>query len=599
LIPLHILRPKRPRHFPDVSDAPERRERVIATGRVYLAGGGLLSAHWGLLGPAQDVALITALLVGYLVLSVVLWASLRWKPTADPSIQIGAHAADLFCTTALTVLSWGPGSPFFLFFVFVLLAAAYRWGFRGTILTAAAGVSLLAGEAYVLTPASLPARLLRDIGLSPGRKFFEVHLLVLRCAYLLMVGLLLGYLAEGEKSLQSEAAATAQILGRTQAGGGLKAAIEGMLDGLLTVFGVLRATLCAEQIESGRMFLWEARRPLRGGRVKVQVREVERKQQDAYRPRAETDAWFAWKTRSGSHRIAALGRTKSQPGAPEAPEELPVALRESSVVLAAPFRLGGHWKGWVYVFDVSTPFNWKKQLRFLRSIVEAAAPAIYNSYLLSRMRSQIGARERGRVARELHDGAIQSLLAAELEMHVLRREGAAGAAAVAPGALDRVESLIHDQVLNLRELMEKIRPIELDPRRLPEFVAEQVEKFQRETGIEASFAGDGEPVRLTGRACRELIRIVQELLFNVRRHSGAGRVEVRLCARNGFCRLEVADDGRGFDFAGRFDQEALESMRKGPQVVQERLRTLGGSLTIESTPGKGARLEITVPQRKE
>jgi two-component system sensor histidine kinase UhpB len=154
-------------------------------------------------------------------------------------------------------------------------------------------------------------------------------------------------------------------------------------------------------------------------------------------------------------------------------------------------------------------------------------------------------------------------------------------------------------VLNLRELMEKIRPIDPDPRHLRDFLSEQVEKFQRETGIEAAFSAEGAPVRLTGRACRELIRILQELLFNVRRHSGAEHVEVRLRSNDGTCKLQVADNGRGFDFAGRLDLAALQAMRKGPRVVQERVRTLGGHLEIESQPGTGARIEITLPQREE
>jgi signal transduction histidine kinase len=593
---LSTLRPKRPRHFPDVSDAPERREQVIATGRVFLAACAILSAYFGPIRLVQNSTIIAVLLSGYLVLSIVLWVALRSKPTAEASVQISAHAADLFCTTALTVFSRGPNSPFFLFFIFVLLAAAYRWGFRGTMLTAGAGVALLGVEAYALVPASVPARLLKDAGFRMGQPF-EINMLTLRCAYLLMVGLLMGYLAEGEKALQSEAAATAQIIGKAQVGGGLKATLDGMLGEILAVFGASRGMIVAEQIDSGRMFLWEAIRPGRGRRVEVDQREVERSQQGAYRSSDETSGWIARKTRGGAYRLVALESGPPEAGTAAEAGGLPDVLLGCGTVLAAPFRLGNEWQGWIYLLEVRKTFRWRKELRFLRRIVDAAAPAAYNAYLLNRMRSQIGAQERGRVARELHDGAIQSLLAAELQMHVLRKKP--GDAASPAGPLDEVQTLIHEQVLNLRELMEKIRPIDPDPRRLREFLAEQVEKFERETGIVATFQGDGAPVRLTGRACRELIRILQELLFNVRRHSGAERVEVRLSSRDGTCTLEVADNGRGFDFAGRLGLSALEAMRKGPRVVQERVRTLGGQLEIESQPGNGARLEITLPQREE
>ena len=92
-----------------------------------------------------------------------------------------------------------------------------------------------------------------------------------------------------------------------------------------------------------------------------------------------------------------------------------------------------------------------------------------------------------------------------------------------------------------------------------------------------------------------MAQILHEALVNVRRHSGARNVFVRLTAVNGDCRLSIDDDGCGFPFAGRFSQADLDATRKGPLVIKERVRLLGGELTIESDPGRGARLEIAVP----
>ncbi len=592
---MDFLHLKRFRHSPDVSNAPARREQIIATGRVFLAAGAIAFDYWGPVRPGRDALMIAALLFGYLLLSVVLWVTLRWRPTAETSVRIGAHAADLLCTTALTVSSRGPDSPFFLFFVFVLLAAAYRWGFQGTMLTAGAGMALLVAEAYILTPASIPARLSQNMGLRMARPF-QTSWLVLQCVYLLMIGVLLGYLAEGEKSLQSEAATTAQIISRARLAGGLKAAIEGITAEILAAFGAARAEIVVEDLENGRLFLWDVRRKQNDGGMGVSVNEIESQRQATYRLAEDLPNWFARRTRAGTYRISMLApETKKASRDPAGITGLPSFLEGCANVWAVRFRSGGRWQGWFYLLDGETPLNWRKQLGFLQRVVDASGPVAYNAYLVSRVRSEIGAQERGRVARELHDGAIQSLLSAELQVHSLRRPGRHGDEA---DLLGRVETLVHEQVLDLRELMEKIRPIDPDPRRLPEFLAEQVEKFQRETGIEAVFSTDGAPVRLTGRACRELVRIAQELLFNVRRHSEAGRVDLRLTSADGVCRLEVSDDGRGFDFSGRFDQAALEAMRKGPRVVQERVRTLGGWMAIESHPGKGARLEICVPQRE-
>ena len=126
-------------------------------------------------------------------------------------------------------------------------------------------------------------------------------------------------------------------------------------------------------------------------------------------------------------------------------------------------------------------------------------------------------------------------------------------------------------------------------------LADFVQRFQRETGIAARFVTQLDRVALSPRACREMARIVHEALVNVRRHSGAKNVFVRLATVNGDCRLSIDDDGCGFPFVGRFSQADLEAARKGPLVIKERVRLLGGQLTIESDPGHGARLEIAVP----
>jgi len=203
------------------------------------------------------------------------------------------------------------------------------------------------------------------------------------------------------------------------------------------------------------------------------------------------------------------------------------------------------------------------------------------------------AMDRALVARELHDGAIQSLIGLEVQVDVLRR----GASDSPPMAeeLGRVQQMLRQEVLNLRELMRQMRPLDLDPRQLPEFLAESVDKFRRETGIAASFVSELREIALPPRICTELARIAQEALVNVRRHSGAANVVLRLSLENGAGRLVVDDDGRGFDFSGRMSQTELDAARKGPVIIKERVRSIGGLIAIESTPGRGARLEITFP----
>jgi len=223
---------------------------------------------------------------------------------------------------------------------------------------------------------------------------------------------------------------------------------------------------------------------------------------------------------------------------------------------------------------------------------------VYNVYLLRRLRLRAGAVERARVARELHDGAVQSLIAMEMQVDVVRRQ-CSGESEVVSSELGRIQSLLREEVLKLRELMQEMKSIDVDSRKLPIFVTDTVERFQRETGIGARFVFDLEPSGMEPRVCREVARIVQEALVNVRKHSKARHVLVRLDANGSEWKLTIEDDGQGFDFSGRLTQSELDQARKGPVVIKERVRLIDGELTIESNPGQGSRLEITVPQQRE
>jgi len=97
----------------------------------------------------------------------------------------------------------------------------------------------------------------------------------------------------------------------------------------------------------------------------------------------------------------------------------------------------------------------------------------------------------------------------------------------------------------------------------------------------------------------EVFRIVQEGLVNIRKHSGARHALVRLSSSPTHWILTMEDDGKGFNFSGKFSLEELDQMGKGPQIIKERVRLIGGTLTVESNPGAGTRLEIKVPKGGE
>jgi signal transduction histidine kinase len=148
-------------------------------------------------------------------------------------------------------------------------------------------------------------------------------------------------------------------------------------------------------------------------------------------------------------------------------------------------------------------------------------------------------------------------------------------------------------VIELRELMRELKPTDLGPDQLLDHMADLVERFKRETGINARFiCQQGQDVGLTPQTCRELMRIVQEGLVNVRRHARATQVVVSFTHETGGWKLAITDNGRGFPFSGRLESEILMNSAKGPLVIKERVRNIGGSMVLESQPNQGSRLEV-------
>jgi signal transduction histidine kinase len=230
----------------------------------------------------------------------------------------------------------------------------------------------------------------------------------------------------------------------------------------------------------------------------------------------------------------------------------------------------------------------------LQDVMRQVAPALYSVYLVWEFRSRANATERARVARELHDTTIQSLIGIEMQLDVLRRRSDDSQQAA---ELDRIQGLLRQEVLNLRELMQTMRPVDIGPHQFLDFIADLVERFSRDTGIAVRFISELREVTLPAATCRELVRIVQESLVNIRKHSGAQSAVARFASQDGLWKLVINDDGNGFPFAGRFTLAELDALRRGPAVIKERVRAIGGDMVIESTPGHGSRLEITIPQK--
>lgn len=194
--------------------------------------------------------------------------------------------------------------------------------------------------------------------------------------------------------------------------------------------------------------------------------------------------------------------------------------------------------------------------------------------------------ERKNISRELHDAVGQSLSAVQFELHDL-------ASVLAPypkelgSRVDRIRELVESSVALVRNMALLLRPSMLDDLGLVAALEWQAMQMTRSTGVRIHVSADDLPQELPDEHKTCIFRIVQEALNNVCRHANANSVQIHLSAPGLGIAVVVHDDGRGFQ----------PDRMKGVGLIgmQERVESLGGTLIIDSGPGRGTLIRASLP----
>lgn len=559
---------------------------MLAAARAALAVSSFFALHFFDSAPTfQYDDLVHVLLLLYLGHALALLVLLQVHREVSSRFARVVHVTDVLWPAVISLFTNGLASPLFLFFIFALLAAAFRWGMREALLTMLAAIATIVGEAIVLTYLPAAANL-------AGAATLDT--LLLRVVYLVTFASLIGYLAESEKRRHAEALSISQVAAMARVDAGMKRTLQATLQEVLRLFDGRAVWLVASEGEH-RSSLWRVEKLSDTGEVVFTGRPLQNSEADAYvLEMPEQGAGANWQ--------------ENQSVSTDVVDSEGTPLRglrchlSSAFVRHYPFQLlltsmvsfPPHIAGRLFLFEPRLGGSPKTQLRFLQQLTKRVAPGVYNVYLLRRLRSRTAAVERARMARELHDGVVQSLHGLAFRLYALRT--AAGVDPKQREELLELQELVQNETGVLRSLIQHLRPLDFDPRHLVEFLTALIERFRHDTGIAAKFVCDIGDLTLPSATCREIAGIVQEALANVLKHSGAETVLVRLGSQKADWILTIEDDGRGFEFSGRLSQAELEKMRRGPLVIRERVRAIGGELTIDSKPGQGTRLEIRFPQ---
>ncbi|HEX5069280.1 MAG TPA: histidine kinase [Vicinamibacterales bacterium] len=565
-----------------------RIERVIALGRLFLTVIAFVAFDLDAGQPIVTAPLARILLGLFAAHSIAAVLVLRSRPRRAKAFALTTHIIDLLAAS-LTLPLAAPNNPFFAFFLFVLASAAFRWGFRETVATSIAAVGLM------LVRLAIPVPALTASGYDTPERF------AVRTAYLVMMGLLLGYLAETGRLLRAEGAAIVHLLRRVRVDLSVTRALTTVANEAVRMLNAKQLLLVVEEVTTKRVFRWDTRRgwSLASTTVRGEPSAIDRPTYffgPADHGLAIVKRWWPW-SGTGYEATALTADGRVVVATPIVMPDGFVTAYPFRRLILAPVNLGDEWAGRVFIFEPRVNVSLIELMEFLRTLIRQVSPAVFSVYLQSRLQAKAGALERARVARELHDGVIQALIGIEMQIEVLRGQEPLRTTD-AGSELLRVQHLLREEVLNLRDLMQQMRPAEFDPDELLDHMADMVQRFGRDTGISARFVSDLKSVALEPAVCFELVRIVQEGLANVRKHSAARNVMVRFSIGPGVWRLEIDDDGRGFPFAGRLSQMELDTTTAGPIIIKERVRAIGGQLAIESKPGRGSRLEVLVPQER-
>lgn len=556
-------------------------ERLKALARLVLAATLGLAF---LLAPPRGTPLYP--LVGFTFGVYFLYAVallLLGRQRVQRAWRMAAVAGDAAALVVVVLL--GPSLPaaFLLFFVYFTLVAGLWRGWW-----AAAGLSAVVSAAYLWvdwkqslagSDASWLTSLPRESWLVAGG--------------LLAAGVLVGAVAQRERSHLGRAAVVEHFAGLLSLDRGWQELWRGWLEELCRRFQASRALLAYHEPETDRVLVWEFRRGESGGGFE----ESDRPPRDAREFLLEAEPLSFLATGLDGRAGQGQARRELSAAAAETKVELPERfVREFSPpsLLSVPLAVGGSWAGRLFLLGGAGGSFSPPQLDDLQELVKRLEPVLANLLTIRGLITRAVDQERERIVRELHDGVAQTLASVEMQLDVYRRLAPQDPARTSV-ELAGLQGTVKQQQEELRRFLRTLKPVHVPAAELGRWILAHCAQFRQETGIEVDVWAEPLGPALPEGVCREVFLILREALHNVRKHAQAQHVLVKLRQDGSYLRLLVDDDGCGFPFSGTYSQRALEETGLGPVSIGERTRALGGTLTIDSTPGSGATLRVDVP----
>ncbi|RME82381.1 MAG: PAS domain-containing sensor histidine kinase [Caldilineae bacterium] len=207
-------------------------------------------------------------------------------------------------------------------------------------------------------------------------------------------------------------------------------------------------------------------------------------------------------------------------------------------------------------------------------------------------REQLLSEERARIARDLHDGLAQNLYFMGLKLDYIRKR-LDGNPDEAGRELAMLKQTVQHAIREVRRTIFALRPLDLQDKDLDEAIVAYAQAFAEQVGLRIETSVTSAARRIPPSLHPTLFRVMQESLNNVAKHADARRVSIRLSVEGEVCRLEISDDGRGFDP----ENQVIAARHLGLRQMQERVAESGGELHIRSQARAGTTVSAVLPLR--
>jgi signal transduction histidine kinase len=517
----------------------------------------------------------------YVAVSLLIFWLVRREIVRGRKVGPYSVVFDVVFGILITLFTERGATPFFLLNLFVIASVSVRWGFK-----ASAPVTILLAVMYPVL-VFVASRWIEPDFFSVQRAHF------FRPIYLVALGYLIAYLGEHERRSKQKLGVMLDLTTAIRPGRQPGWALTHIMRRILHHYDAPRGVVVLRDPESRRYFTWDMDR--QHSRLKLALR-ISESDPFPFPFASSTEGFFCntsdprgltalcYDTVSGATQRKAVADDVRLPG-----------HGVDQAMLMVPVLIQRELRGRVMVLRKRRPKFAREDMEFLLLVVAQAAAAFEAARLQAKAEEVAVLEERARIARDLHDGFIQSLagidLRAEACLKLIERDPAR-----VPRELAELQQTVERGYREVRHYLNVLRSSSREAYDLRTTIEQVAAEFSIRERLRVTLEMPPDEPELPPSTAYELTQIVREALRNAVRHGGAKDATVKLTVYGPHCSLLIQDNGRGFAApSGAVGADGVVQSNAVPWSIRERTASLGGTLRVRSQSGQGVEIHVVVP----